>query len=83
QQYVDGVLPIVRKYDGEVLVAHDDVDVLEGVWNPQRTIVLKFHQNRWHPQLLGHDNAHRGNIAHHQLTGIKTCGQVGDFSHIK
>jgi uncharacterized protein (DUF1330 family) len=42
QQYVEGVFPIVRKYDGEVLVAHDDVDVLEGVWNPQRTIVLKF-----------------------------------------
>ena len=42
QQYVDGVFPILRKYDGEVLVAHDDVDVLEGAWNPQRTIVLKF-----------------------------------------
>lgn len=42
QQYVDGVFPILRQYDGEVLVAHDDVDVLEGAWNPQRTLVIKF-----------------------------------------
>jgi len=40
--YAELVPPILAKYGGEVIVANDAFDVLEGNYSRQRAVILKF-----------------------------------------
>ena len=42
KKYVEKVLPIVKKFDGEYLVRAGDYKVMEGQWKYPRTVVIRF-----------------------------------------
>ena len=42
KEYLAGFMDAFRPYDGEILVATDDLEVLEGEWPAVRTVVMKF-----------------------------------------
>jgi uncharacterized protein (DUF1330 family) len=42
REYLAGFMDAFRPYDGEILVATDNSEVLEGEWPAKRTVVLKF-----------------------------------------
>ena len=52
QKYVDGFQPIFEKYQGEILAVDDVCETLEGNWDGNRTVILKFpdkeHLVRWY-----------------------------------
>lgn len=42
REYLAGFMDAFKQYDGEILVATDNSEVLEGEWPAERTVVLKF-----------------------------------------
>jgi uncharacterized protein (DUF1330 family) len=52
EKYLAGFMDAFAPFDGHVLVAANDVDVLEGTWPRARTVVLEFpsmeHAQRWY-----------------------------------
>jgi uncharacterized protein (DUF1330 family) len=42
EKYLAGFMDAFAPFDGRVLVAANDVDVLEGMWPRTRTVVLEF-----------------------------------------
>ena len=42
KKYVEKVLPIVKKFEGEYLVRAGDYKVMEGQWKYPRTVVIRF-----------------------------------------
>jgi len=42
KEYLAGFIDAFRPYDGSIVVATDDLEVLEGEWPAVRTVVLKF-----------------------------------------
>ena len=51
-KYLAGFMDAFAPFDGRVLVATEDVEVLEGTWPRTRTVVLEFpsmaHAKRWY-----------------------------------
>ena len=41
-KYLQGVMHTFKPFEGRILVASDDADVLEGEWPKVRTIVIEF-----------------------------------------
>jgi uncharacterized protein (DUF1330 family) len=41
-EYRDRVVETVARYGGKYLVRGGKVDVLEGVWDPQRLVIIEF-----------------------------------------
>lgn len=41
-EYIELVMPIVKRYGGEYLVRTNDVESLSTLWNPDRVIIIKF-----------------------------------------
>lgn len=52
QNYISGFMEVLKLFEGRVLVATDDVEVLEGEWPGGRTIVMEFpsveRAREWH-----------------------------------
>jgi uncharacterized protein (DUF1330 family) len=52
EKYLAGVMDTFAPFDGRILVAADEVEVLEGPWPATRTVVLEFpsmdHAKRWY-----------------------------------
>ncbi len=52
EKYLAGFMDAFAPFDGRVLVAADDVEVLEGTWPQTHTVVLEFpsldHAKRWY-----------------------------------
>ncbi len=52
QKYLDGFFKAFAPFEGRVLVASQDVEVIEGTWPKTRTVVLEFpsidHARRWY-----------------------------------
>jgi uncharacterized protein (DUF1330 family) len=52
EKYLAGFGEAFAPFDGRVLVATEDVEVLEGTWPRTRTVVLEFpsmgHAKRWY-----------------------------------
>ena len=52
EKYVAGVRDTFAPFDGRVLVAANEVEVLEGPWPATRTVVVEFpsmdHAKRWY-----------------------------------
>jgi uncharacterized protein (DUF1330 family) len=52
KKYVEGVWETFAPFDARVLVAADEVEVLEGPWPATRTVVVEFpsmdHAERWY-----------------------------------
>jgi uncharacterized protein (DUF1330 family) len=52
EKYIAGFMDAFAPFDGRVLVAANDVEVLEGAWPRTRTVVLEFpsmeHAKRWY-----------------------------------
>jgi uncharacterized protein (DUF1330 family) len=52
ERYLTGFMDAFVPFDGRVLVAAKDVEVLEGTWPRTRTVVLAFpsmdHARRWY-----------------------------------
>ena len=52
QKYMAGFAPAFAPHEGRVLVAADEVEVIEGTWPRTRTVVLEFpsaeHAKRWY-----------------------------------
>lgn len=52
EKYLTGFMDAFAPFDGRVLVAAEDVEVLEGTWPRTRTVVLEFpsldHAKRWY-----------------------------------
>jgi uncharacterized protein (DUF1330 family) len=52
EKYLAGVGPTLAPFDGRLLVAADQVEVLEGSWPATRTVVVQFpsmdHANGWY-----------------------------------
>jgi uncharacterized protein (DUF1330 family) len=52
EKYIAGFMDAFTPFDGRVLVAANDVEVLEGTWPRTRTVVLEFpsmeHAKRWY-----------------------------------
>ena len=52
EKYVAGVRETFAPFDGRVLVAANEVEVLEGPWPANRTVVVEFpsidHAKRWY-----------------------------------
>lgn len=42
KKYLEGFMDAFRPYDGKILVATDDLEVLEGEWPAVRTVVMEF-----------------------------------------
>ena len=42
QRYVDRFLPIIAEHGGQVLAADDAPEVLEGTWDADRVVLLRF-----------------------------------------
>lgn len=42
QEYLNKVTPIVKKYNGEYIVRGGKYKVLQGEWNYERTVLVKF-----------------------------------------
>jgi uncharacterized protein (DUF1330 family) len=42
RKYLDGFMKAFNPFKGKILVATDEVDVLEGEWPQARTIVMEF-----------------------------------------
>jgi len=42
REYLAGFMDTFRLYDGRILVATDDLEVLEGEWPAARTVVMEF-----------------------------------------
>lgn len=51
-KYVAGFMEAFAPFEGRVLVAADEVEVIEGTWPRARTVVLEFpstaHARRWY-----------------------------------
>jgi uncharacterized protein (DUF1330 family) len=45
-RYGELVIPQIREFGGEVLVAHGNVQALEGVWDPMAVTILRFENER-------------------------------------
>ena len=41
-KYRAGVHEVLQKYQGEIIVSNEDVDVLEGEWPYTKTVVVRF-----------------------------------------
>lgn len=41
-KYVSNFVPILKQYEGEIVVVDRDVKLIEGKWPYQATVVLKF-----------------------------------------
>jgi uncharacterized protein (DUF1330 family) len=52
EKYLAGFMEAFAPFDGRVLVAAEEVEVLEGTWPRTRTVVLEFpsmgHAKRWY-----------------------------------
>jgi uncharacterized protein (DUF1330 family) len=52
EKYLAGFMDAFTPFEGRVLVAADEVEVLEGTWPRVRTVVLEFpsmeHAQRWY-----------------------------------
>ena len=52
EKYVAGFMEAFAPFEGRVLVATEDIEVLEGTWPRARTVVLEFpsmgHAKRWY-----------------------------------
>jgi len=52
QKYLAGFMGAFTPFEGRVLVAAEDVEVVEGTWPRTRTVVLEFpsmeHARRWY-----------------------------------
>jgi len=52
EKYLAGVMDTLTPFDCRVLVASEEVEVLEGSWPATRTVVLEFpsidHAKRWY-----------------------------------
>jgi len=52
EKYLTGFMDAFAPFDGRVLVAAEDVEVLEGTWPRTRTVVLEFpsldHAKHWY-----------------------------------
>ncbi len=52
EKYLAGFMEAFAPFEGRVLVAADDVEVLEGTWPRTHTVVLEFpsmgHARRWY-----------------------------------
>ena len=52
QKYLAGFMEAFAPFEGRVLVATEDVEVLEGIWPRTRTVILEFpsmgHAKRWY-----------------------------------
>jgi uncharacterized protein (DUF1330 family) len=52
EKYIAGFMQAFAPFEGRVLVATEDVEVLEGTWPRTRTVVLEFpsmgHAKRWY-----------------------------------
>jgi uncharacterized protein (DUF1330 family) len=50
-RYVEGFLPILEKYKGQLLAVDDGAEVLEGAWGHQRVVLMVFDERhdfeRW------------------------------------
>jgi uncharacterized protein (DUF1330 family) len=42
REYLAGFMDTFRPYDGRILVATDNLEILEGEWPAVRTVVMKF-----------------------------------------
>jgi uncharacterized protein (DUF1330 family) len=42
RKYISGFMELFKPFDGKVLVATDEFEVLEGEWPDARTIVMEF-----------------------------------------
>lgn len=42
REYLAGFMDTFRPYDGRILVATDDLEILEGEWPAVRTVVMEF-----------------------------------------
>jgi len=42
QKYLDGFMASITPFQGRVLVASTDVEVVEGTWPKARTVVIEF-----------------------------------------
>jgi uncharacterized protein (DUF1330 family) len=42
ERYLEGFMPVFERYDGEVLAADDEPEVLEGEWPAARTVIIRF-----------------------------------------
>ncbi len=41
-KYVEGHSELLAKYGGEILVAAEDVEIIEGNWKPRLLVIFKF-----------------------------------------
>ncbi len=41
-KYVEGHSELLAKYGGEILVASEDVEIIEGNWKPRLLVIFKF-----------------------------------------
>lgn len=52
RHYITGFMEVIKPFDGRVLVATDEFDVLEGEWPKGRTILMEFpsveRAKEWH-----------------------------------
>ena len=52
QKYVAGFMDALSPFEGRILVAADEVEVIEGTWPRSRTVVIEFpsigHAKRWY-----------------------------------
>ena len=53
QSYLDGFMPIFKRYEGELLVtSRFDTEVIEAEWVLPRTVIMRFpsaeHARQWH-----------------------------------
>lgn len=42
QTYVAGVLPLIAKHGGRILVSGGDFEVIDGEWQPHRLAIMEF-----------------------------------------
>ena len=42
KEYVEKVSPIVKKFNGEYIVRGGKSEIIEGKWNYERTVVVRF-----------------------------------------
>ena len=42
QEYVAGVVPLIGKHGGKILVSGGDFEVVDGKWRPHRLAIIQF-----------------------------------------
>ena len=52
KEYSDNVGATIKQYGGEVLIGSRSINVIEGDWNPEREVIVKFEDDaafkRWY-----------------------------------